>query len=225
MKTISIILARGGSKGIAKKNIMNFCGKPLISWTIENCLNSSRIDEVYVSTDSEEIADVAYSVGAKIIIRPNDISTDTSTSEEAILHALTKVECDLVVFPQVTSPLRYSDDITKAIDIYHEKMLSSLFTATYLDDCCIWNSKSQSITYDYLNRGRRQDREALFLENGSFYIFKPEGLKQSCNRLHGKIGMYYMPMWQSYEIDSYEHVDLCEYYMNTKILGKKVNYE
>lgn len=225
MKILSIILARGGSKGIPKKNIIDFCGKPLVVWTIEQCLNSSRIDDVYVSTDSDEIADISYKAGAKIIIRPNDISTDISTSESAILHTLNKINCDIVVFPQATSPLRYAEDFTKAIDIFNEKMLSSLFTSTYLDDYCIWNSKFQSVTYDYLNRGRRQDRESTFLENGSFYIFKPEGIKQFKNRIHGKVGMYFMPFWKSYEIDSYENIEICEYYMNTKILGKKVKYE
>jgi N-acylneuraminate cytidylyltransferase len=225
MKTVSIIIARGGSKGIPKKNIMNFCGRPLITWTINQSLQSELIDEVYVSTDSYEIADIAYDNGAKIIIRPNYLATDKATSEDVILHALERIDCDTVVFPQVTSPIRNSIDFTKAIDIFNEKMLSSLFTSTYLDDYCIWNSKFQSVTYDYLNRGRRQDRESTFLENGSFYIFKPEGIKQFKNRIHGKVGMYFMPFWKSYEIDSYENIEICEYYMNTKILGKKVKYE
>jgi N-acylneuraminate cytidylyltransferase len=225
MKTVSIIIARGGSKGIPKKNIMNFCGKPLITWTINQSLQSELIDEVYVSTDSYEIADIAYDSGAKIIIRPDYLATDTATSEDVILHALERIDCDTVIFPQVTSPIRNSIDFTKAIDIFNEKMLSSLFTASKLEDYCIWNNKLQSISYNYLNRGRRQNREPLLLENGSFYIFKPDGIKKYRNRLHERIGIYEMPFWKSYEIDSYENIEICEYYMNTKILRKKIKYE
>lgn len=224
MKTISIIIARGGSKGIPKKNIMDFCGKPLVNWTIEQSFKCNSIDEVYVSTDSTEIADIAHKAGANIIIRPDYLATDTTTSEDVILHAIDKIDCDLVVFPQVTSPLRFSDDFTKAIDIFNRKTLYSLMSVCQLEDYCIWNEKG-SVSYDYKNRGRRQDRKSLYLENGSFYIFKPEGIKKYRNRLHEKIGMYEMNFWQSYEIDSLQDIPICEYFMMKNILKKKVSYE
>ena len=91
MKITSIILARGGSKGLPNKNILNFCGKPLITWTIKNCLDSG-IKSVWVSSDSEEILEISRNSGAQVLKRPNSISNDNSTSEEAWLHAINHIE-------------------------------------------------------------------------------------------------------------------------------------
>ena len=91
MKITAIILARGGSKGIPNKNILNFCGKPLISWTIENCFNAG-INSVWVSSDSEEILEISKNSGAQVLKRPNDLSNDNSTSEEGWLHAINHIE-------------------------------------------------------------------------------------------------------------------------------------
>ena len=90
----AIILARGGSKGIPNKNIIDFCGKPLIAWTIEQCLSSKHISEVWVSSDSQEILEVVKEYGAKTIKRPDDISGDFATSESAWLHAIEFIERD-----------------------------------------------------------------------------------------------------------------------------------
>jgi N-acylneuraminate cytidylyltransferase len=79
----------------------------------------------------------------------------------------------------------------------------------------------RSVTFDYKNRGRRQDRKPYYLENESVYIFKPEILRQYNNRLGGKIVIYEMPLWKSYEIDNREDLAICEYYMRNKILNKK----
>ena len=87
MKTIAIILARGGSKGIHKKNIINFCEKPLVAWTIENCINAD-INTVYVSSDSQEILAISENYGARSIKRPKNLADDKSSSESGWLHAL-----------------------------------------------------------------------------------------------------------------------------------------
>lgn len=141
-----------------------------------------------------------------------------------LLHALSQIECDLVVFPQVTSPIRNKEDFDKAITQFDNDSLDSMFSASELEDCCIWNNKIESISYDHKNRGRRQNREKLYLENGSFYIFRPDGLCLNKNRLHDNIGMYLMPPWKSYEIDNYNDIDICEFYMYKNILNKKVQY-
>lgn len=90
-QVVAVILARGGSKGIPHKNIINFCGKPLIAWTIEHC-HHAGIKEVYVSSDSEEILNVAQSYGALSIKRPEVISGDSATSESGWLHALEVID-------------------------------------------------------------------------------------------------------------------------------------
>ena len=219
-KVTAIIPARAGSKGIHNKNIIDFCGKPLIAWSIEQALHSKYVEDVYVSTDGEEIAEISKKHGAEIIWRPDELASDIASSESAVLHAVEEVkklhEVKTVLFLQATSPIRLNTDIDGAITVFFDGSYDSLFSMSVLEDYCIWrkNEKGlQSFTYDYQNRGRRQDRDPLFLENGSIYIFKPEILKQCNNRLGGKIGMYEMPLDRSYEIDSMDDAEICSYFM------------
>lgn len=216
----AIIPARAGSKGIHNKNIIDFCGKPLIAWSIEQAMQSKYIENVYVTTDGEEIAEISRKYGAKIIWRPADLASDTASSESALIHAISVIEerrvINTVMFLQATSPIRLIEDLDNAVDIFFNNLSDSLFSMCVLEDYCIWKNtenKLQSLTYNYLNRGRRQERESFFLENGSIYIFKPEILRKYKNRLGGKIGMYKMPFDRSYEIDSMEDVELCSYFM------------
>ncbi len=227
MNVVCIIPARGGSKGIPGKNIMDFCGKPLVAWSILQARESPSVNHVYVSSDDQGILDVAIAHGASPLRRPPILSTDTATSEAALLHALGEVEKttgslpDLVVFLQATSPLRTSADIQGAIDIFLEKDVDSLFSASQLDDFLIWDRSTEelkSLTYNYRNRGRRQERKPVYLENGSIYLFRPAILRAFGNRLGGRIEMFLMPFWKSFEIDSVEDIPLCEFLMKTKII-------
>lgn len=229
-KMVGVILARGSSRSIPKKNIIEFCGKPLIAWTILQARESKYLSGVYVSTDSQEIANISKNFGARIIKRPKSLATDFSSSEEVLIHALNIIEkkerIDLVVFLQATSPIRTSEDVDNAIKLFISKKADSLFSAAILEDFCVWkieNGILRSVTFDYKNRVRRQDRNPYYLENGSIYIFKPEILKQYNNRLGGKIVFYPMPLWKSYEIDNIEDIEICEYYVQNKILKKKTN--
>jgi N-acylneuraminate cytidylyltransferase len=221
MKIIAIIPARGGSKGIPKKNITPFCGMPLIYWSVTQAI-SSGMDEVIVSTDDQEIKEVVNSFDfslVKVIDRPADLAEDTSSSEDALLHVLDSIEeqPDFVVFLQATSPLRRACDIPRALNRMVDKNLDSLFSASIVDDITLWDGKGNSITYDWTKRGRRQDRPKYYLENGSIFIFKPEVLRKNHNRLGGKIGMYIMDSWQSFEIDNLEGLELCEYYFKKRL--------
>ena len=131
MKTIAIIPARAGSKGIKDKNIIDFCGKPLIAWSIEQAKAAKCIDEVFVSTDGEKIANVAERYGAKVIWRPEELATDTATSEDAIIHAVLEVEKKMsvktVVFLQATSPIREKNDIDNAYNVLWKKTMILCF--------------------------------------------------------------------------------------------------
>lgn len=228
-RIISIIPARGGSKSIPRKNVIDFCGKPLIAWSIEHALASEYIEGVFVSTDSEEIASISEDSGAGIIKRPPELATDTSSSEAALDHAIQEVEkiygdIDLVVFLQATSPVREPGDIDNACETFMTGQYDSLFSASVLDDFCVWEETEQgmkSVTFDYQNRGMRQDRQPHILENGSIYIFKPSVLEKFSNRLGGKIGIYQMPMWKSYQIDSMEDLEFCSYVMSHKLIDKQ----
>lgn len=219
-KVTAVIPARAGSKGIKNKNIMDFCGKPLIAWSIEQAQQAKCVDEVYVSTDGEEIAEISKKYGARIIWRPEELSTDTASSESAILHAVTEIkgkhEAGDILFLQATSPVRLTEDIENAVETFFDGAYDSLFSMSLLEDFCIWKQGEnglQSFTYDYQNRGRRQDRPPLFLENGSIYVFKSEILFRLQTRIGGKIGMYQMPFDRSFEIDSINDVEICSFFM------------
>ena len=232
MKITAIILARGGSKGLPHKNILNFCGKPLISWTIENCFDAG-INSVWVSSDSEEILEISKNSGAQLLKRPNSISNDNSTSEEAWLHAINHIESlqnnkiDFVFAPQVTSPLREAKDIINAIKIIEEQKLDSLFSSSIVEDLFFWEKNSggmlESVNYDWKNRKRRQDISEKFIENGSFYFFKPNILKSNNNRFGGKIGLVKMEFWKMFEIDSKEDFKMCSALMNEFLIKKYTN--
>jgi len=220
-KIIAIIPARGGSKGIPRKNLVSFAGKPLIVWTILQALNSKRVDHVFVSTDDEEIERTALNTGAKVIKRPLALASDTATSEAALIHALFEIKKDFtekisqVVFLQATSPLRLKDDIDNALETAITNDSDSLFSGAELGDFFVWEkgpgNEPQSLNYNYRSRKRRQDADRTYVENGSIYIFKPELLSGLNNRLGGKISIYPMKFWQSFEIDDHESLELCEW--------------
>jgi CMP-N,N'-diacetyllegionaminic acid synthase len=226
MKIQGVILARGGSKGIPNKNIINFCGKPLIAWTIEQCLSSKYIDSIWVSSDSQEILRIARKYGAKPIHRPDNISGDFSSSESAWLHAIEFIEenssIDLVLAPQVTSPLREVKDINNAIELFQEENYDSMFSSSIVEDLFFWkknkDNKLHSINYDYVNRQRRQDIEEKIIENGSFYLFRPKVIKKYNNRFGGKIGHSKMEFWKMFEIDNLNDVRMCKALMQEFLL-------
>jgi N-acylneuraminate cytidylyltransferase len=222
-KVCAIIPARGGSKGIPNKNIIDFNGKPLISYSIEQAINSKYISDVYVSSDSIDILKISESFGAKSILRPDSISTDFSSSEEALLHfsSLDGQNYDTFVFLQATSPLRTTNDIDMCIENFNDKNLDSLFSTCLLEDFLIWDKDNdgnlQSINYNYKNRKRRQDHKPQYVENGSIYVFKRESLVNSKNRISGKIGICEMENWKMFEIDNIEDLELCALIYKNKI--------
>lgn len=128
MFSLGVIPARGGSKRIPRKNIRDFCGRPLIAWTIA-AAKASKLDEVIVSTEDEEIRNVALSCGAMVTTRPQHLATDTARSVDVAIHALEAYESsplakapDVIVLLQPTSPLRTEEDINLALDGLHDAM-------------------------------------------------------------------------------------------------------
>jgi CMP-N,N'-diacetyllegionaminic acid synthase len=228
-KVVAIILARGGSKGIPCKNIIDFCGKPLIVWTIEQLQNTNGIDSIWVSSDGKEILSISKACGVNIIDRPAEISGDSATSESGWLHALSVIEnkignTDIVVAPQVTSPLREFKDIERGLSNFQEQKCDSMFSCSVAEDLFFWKKLQDgtlsSVNYDYKNRSRRQDIPKQYIENGSFYIFKPEILRKYNNRLGGKIGITQMEFWKMFEIDSMDDIKICEIFMKAFLLDQ-----
>jgi len=234
LNVVAIILARAGSKGIPNKNIINFCGKPLLSWSIEQAKKVKEISSVWVSSDSDAILNVAKTYGANTINRPPELSGDTVTSELAWIHAVDEIEkkgqhVDLVVALQATSPLREASDMEKALQNFKIKQCDSMFSCSELKDFLIWESSPEgvyrSINYDYQNRKRRQEFSKQYVENGSFYIFKPEVLKNYNNRFGGKIEITTMEFWKTFEIDDMEDLRMCEVLMMHYLLNKREKFE
>ncbi len=216
---VAIIPARGGSKRIAHKNLATVAGRPLIAHTILRAKQAERVQEVYVSTEDEKIAEISQLYGAKVVWRPLDISTDEATSESALLHVLDNRiqnglhDPDLVVFLQCTSPIRRPYDIDRAVDTLVLEKADSLFSACE-NNRLIWkveDGKPYSINYNYHKRQREQDMKMQYRENGSIYVFRPEILRRQRNRLGGKIAIYEMDYWSSFQIDTPEHIELVEW--------------
>ena len=217
-KIVALIPARGGSKGIPKKNLQLLRGKPLIHRTVKTAL-SSKVDEVWVSTDDKEISDTAINAGATACVkRPTELSTDTSNSEDALLHFAEKVDFDILVFLQCTSPLTTYEDINGAIELSkkHDSVLSVCedhggwlcggFTWEVLGE---YYSANRITPYSH----QRQNMPNRYRENGAIYITTRAGLMDSKSRLNGNVGLYTMPKNRSFEIDSFEDLEFIDRYL------------
>ncbi|WP_025037512.1 acylneuraminate cytidylyltransferase family protein [Bradyrhizobium sp. DOA9] len=216
-KTLAVIAARGGSKGIPHKNLLDLCGKPLIAWTVEQARAARGVDVVAVSSDSDAILAAAEAAGAVGVRRPDDISGDLASSESAWLHALDATETQMgrferVVALQATSPIREPSDIENALATFDRDHLDSLLSVCEVEDYFNWRigaNGPEPINYDYRNRRMRQQIEKRYLENGSFYVLIPSLLREQNNRLGGKIGFHVMERHKMFQIDRPEDVKLC----------------
>lgn len=210
MNTLAIIPARGGSKGIPRKNIKLLCGKPLIAWTIEAALAAESIDRLVVSTDDREIAAASRNFGAEVTMRPAEISGDRASSESALLHVLRTLSDeegyrpDIVVFLQCTAPLTKPEDIDGTVRVVSEGGCDSAVTMTPFHHF-VWRHDSernlQGVNHDQNQRLMRQEREAEFLEVGAVYALSTEGFLESRFRFFGRVGKYLIPQQRAFEID------------------------
>ena len=217
---LGLIPARGGSKGIPNKNIIELAGKPLINYTITAAVSSDKINDVVVSTDSQTIADIAQSAGADIpFLRPAEFASDKSSAVEVIIHAIDFYAAqdrtfDYIVYLQPTSPLRTTLDIDNAIkqlllsdadslvsvmDVPHQFGLDSLMVE---ENGFVHAAKTASDTT------RRQEKTAFVARNGpAIVITKPSTVK-AYNNLYGeKISAYKMPANRSADIDGVDDLD------------------
>jgi N-acylneuraminate cytidylyltransferase len=211
VSTVAIIPARGGSKGITDKNLQPVGGIPLIARAIHSALASPAIDEVYVSTDSDRIAEAARAAGAGVITRPGDISGDTASSESAILHAITELpKAETVVFIQATSPFIDPADLTQACEMVTSGAFDMAFSGVE-DHGFRWEENDGAfhpIGHEASSRPRRQDLPHRILETGAFYVFRASGIVDSGSRFHGRIGVVEVARHNAMEIDSYDDLEL-----------------
>lgn len=211
MKYLAVIPARGGSKGLPGKNVRLLAGKPLIAWTIEQALESGRIDCVHVSTDDPEIAAVARAHGADVpYMRPAELAQDTTPTEPVMTYALDWYEragrtFDAVVLLQPTSPLRFPGTLGAALQAFEACGAESLLGVCENHNFFWRNSEHAESLYDYRNRPRRQDirpEDRWYRENGSIYITRMGAFLRHSNRLCEPIHMHVMREEEGWEIDS-----------------------
>lgn len=209
---IAIITARGGSKGLPRKNILPFCGQPLIAHTIEAAKKSQAIERIIVSTDDQEIAAVSQEFGAEVpFMRPAKLATDTASSREVVLHALSFLEkqgesVGTFCLLQPTSPLRTSADIDAAFRIFQGKKADSVLSITPYDHPVQWAMELRDDGI-LLPRGkekiaRRQDLADYYRPNGAIYMFKTTFFKGALEYLGPESYGYIMPPERSVDIDT-----------------------
>jgi len=210
---LAVIPARGGSKRLPRKNILDLNGKPLIAWSIEAGLKSKYIDKVVVSSDDKEILDISQYYGADVIKRPDNLASDTSTTFEAIKHAIQNVEkYDYVILLQATSPLRDEKHIDEAIELLESKKSSAVISVCKMDHSPLWsNTLDDSLSMKNFLRGevlnkRSQDLEEYFRLNGAIYICEASRfLKEKSFFLKDNVFAYKMGRENSIDID--EEID------------------
>lgn len=209
MVTKAIILARGGSKRIPGKNLLHLKGQPLLSFVVAAAKACSHIQETWVSTNCPKIKEVAICLGCKVLDRPDSLSSDTSQSEEALLHFVENVDCDRVVFIQPTSPLLTAGDLDKGFALLQEGY-GSAFSVRVDHWEPKWTSSTTPDGWDVSDRPRSQDVEVSYIENGAFYITSKDLLETTKSRYGGKRGMVEMPTYRSFQIDTEEDLVLME---------------
>lgn len=219
MKTLAVIPARAGSKGIPNKNIHELAGKPLIAHTIEAALKSSAVNRLVVSTDGEEIASVSKKFGAEVIPRPSEISGDMASSESALLHVLEHLDRsegyhpDLLVFLQCTSPLTLSGDIDGTVNALIQEGADTALSVTPFH-YFLWkedkNGDAVGINHSKTIRPLRQEREPQYLETGAVYVMKASRFREVKHRFFGKTAMYVMPNARRWEIDEPSDFEVAE---------------
>lgn len=209
-KTLAVIPARGGSKGVPRKNVRPLAGEPLIAHTIEQALAARLVNRVIVSTDDTEIAVVSEKYGAQVVRRPQEISGDAEASESALLHTLEHLkqtegyEPDLLVFLQCTSPLTRAEDIDGTIKKMLAENADTALSVTPFYHF-LWRRDDETgatgINHDKKVRPMRQKREGQFLETGAVYVMRASGFLKAKHRFFGKTALYVMPSERCLEID------------------------
>ncbi|MFD1020657.1 acylneuraminate cytidylyltransferase family protein [Thalassobacillus hwangdonensis] len=207
-KVLAIIPARGGSKGLSRKNIRLLHGKPLIAWTLEAAKSASSVDRAILSTDDEEIAKVARKYGADIpFMRPDHLAKDDSTSVDVVLHALDQLPgYEWVMLLQPTSPLRTAGDIDACMEKCLEHAADQAVSVCAAKQHPAWMFHiEQECLIPVVQEGskvtRRQDLKPTYALNGAIYLTKAETIRQSKSFLYQPVP-YRMPKERSFDIDN-----------------------
>lgn len=221
-RTVAVIPARGGSKGIPRKNLQMLGGKPLIVWTIEQALAVDGL-HVVVSTEDAEIAEVSRAAGAEVIERPDELAQDTTPTEPVVEHVidvLTKrgERPDAVMLLQATSPIRLEGTLARALEQFETSHVDSIVGVVPCPPF-LWASEGGRAVphWDFEHRRRRQDMteaELRYRETGSVYVTATEIYTEHHNRLGGRMGLLVMDDVEGIDIDTLTDFDLAEHKMS-----------
>ena len=228
-KVYAIIPARGGSVGIPRKNLADLAGKPLVAHAIAQAQAAQRVDAVYVSSEDEEIRQVAAQYGAQTIDRPDEFIHDNSVQEVDRLLKWTVLELeeqghqiDIVLLLYATSPLREATSIDEAVRKVTEDGYDSVLSL-YEDSTYLWRldgDRARPSNYDPATRGPRQREDwNQWAENKAIYAFTRDLLVETGCRLGGRIGYVEMPAWRSVDVDQPDDLELVRALYDVKGLG------
>lgn len=211
-----IIPARGGSKGIPRKNLLEIAGKPLIAWTIEAVARAAEPMRCIVTTEDEDIGRLAIGLGAEVVMRPQELATDEAPTEPSLIHVLEWL-ADLedydpqeVVLLQPTSPVRKPGTLDAAVQLFRDSAATSL-VGVVEQHPFLWRGPTDEPTplYDVDSRPRRQDlneSQRCYRETGSIYITNPAALRASKNRISGRTVLFVLSDEEGDDIDTVEDV-------------------
>jgi CMP-N,N'-diacetyllegionaminic acid synthase len=209
MTLLALIPARGGSKGIIRKNIRPFCGKPLLQWSIDAALASACVDQVLVSTDDPEIAEVAKASGAEVpFLRPAGLATDSAPGIAPVLHALEQLpHVRDVLLLQPTSPLRTCDDIKSIVALRHQGACETAvsLTPSVKHPAWMYNLTKDQLLEPLMQLNRAHSRQQLstaYVLNGALYLATREYLLRHQTFIGPDTLGYVMPAARSVDIDT-----------------------
>lgn len=218
---LAIIPARGGSKGIPRKNIKNLAGKPLIAWTIEEAKKSRYITRLILSSDDDEIIEVAKTYGCEVPFkRPAELSQDQSSGMEPVLHAIQ--ECpgyDYVLLLQPTSPFRTVEDIDNCLKMVIENDYTFCVSVTESEETPYWMYTIENESMIPLIKNppaTRQELNKTYSLNGALYIAKTEDFIKKKNFLNNDTTPFKMSKEHSYDIDERMDFKICNWLMEEK---------
>jgi len=212
-QVVAIVPARGGSKGVPRKNLQLVGHVPLIVRAIRALQAVIEVDMVVVTTDDAEIEAVARLAGAEVVLRPVELAADTSSSEVALLHALEVlgdrgIHPEITVFVQATSPFIDPTDVSAALKTVRDGRHDVVFSA-FASHGFLWREDvegARGINHDHRVRQRRQDREAQYQESGAFYVMATEGFVEHEFRFFGRVGIQPVAEDTALEIDTIDQL-------------------
>ena len=217
-KILAVIPARGGSKGVPRKNVRQLNGKPLIAWTIEQAIQSRYVDRVVVSSEDDEICEVARQSGAETpFVRPESLASDTAEGVDVLCHAVEHAggAYDYVVLLQPTSPLRFVTDIDDAISMCIEERLSSVVSVSEATKSPYWmyqmSGNGALIPLIDNTASNRQQLPRSYALNGAVYVLEIPPLLQHRKILDGNTRGYVMPSERSFDIDTELDFVICDF--------------